>query len=147
MLKKILDAAGTIRGKQVGVLGLAFKPQTDDVRESVAIDLIRGLSRRGAIIKTFDPVAMESASKELTRGVEFSRNAYEVARDAQVLVIATEWNEFRMLDLAKLRRIMRKPVVVDCRNIYDPQKMSDLGFRYIGVGRGIPVAKRKRGGR
>jgi UDPglucose 6-dehydrogenase len=147
MLKKILDAVGSVRGKQVGVLGLAFKPQTDDVRESVALDLIRGLVRRGAIIKTFDPVAMERAEQELNRGVEFCQNAYEVARDAQALVIATEWNEFRMLDLGKLRRIMRKPIVVDCRNIYEPQKMNDLGFQYIGVGRGIPVQQKKRGRR
>jgi UDPglucose 6-dehydrogenase len=74
--------------------------------------------------------------------VEFRENAYEVARGADALVIATEWNEFRMLDLKKIRRIMRKPVVVDCRNIYDPPKMVDLGFRYFGVGRGTPVAFR-----
>ncbi len=144
MLQKILDVAGSVRGKQIGVLGLAFKPQTDDVRESLALDLIRGLRRRGAVIKAFDPVAMDCAAEQLGKNVEFCRNAYDVARGSQVLVIATEWNEFRMLDLAKIRRIMKSPVVVDCRNIYDPQTMTNLGFRYVSVGRGIPVKAKRR---
>ncbi|MDM7915152.1 MAG: UDP-glucose/GDP-mannose dehydrogenase family protein, partial [Candidatus Eisenbacteria bacterium] len=143
MLEKILAMTGNLRGKEIGILGLAFKPQTDDVRESVAIDLIRGLKRRGAQIRAFDPVAMETAARELGNGATFCDNAYEVAKGADVLVIATEWNEFRMLDLAKIRRIMREPVVVDCRNIYDPKMMASLGFRYACVGRGdgaAPVA-------
>jgi len=144
MLQKILDVAGSVRGKQIGILGLAFKPQTDDVRESVALDLIRGLRRRGAVIKAFDPVAMDCAAEQLGKNVEFCRNAYDVARGSQVLVIATEWNEFRMLDLTKIRRIMKSPVVVDCRNIYDPQTMTNLGFRYVSVGRGIPVKAKGR---
>ena len=139
MLQKILSVAGRVRGKEIGVLGLAFKPQTDDVRESVALELIRSLRRRGARIRTFDPVAMSRAAQEIKSGVLFCENAYDVARGAEVLVIATEWNEFRMLDLKKLRRIMKKPVVVDCRNIYDPPKMASLGFRYVCVGRGIPA--------
>ncbi|MBM3286890.1 MAG: UDP-glucose/GDP-mannose dehydrogenase family protein [Candidatus Eisenbacteria bacterium] len=143
MLEKILRIAGSVRGKEIGVLGLAFKPQTDDVRESVALDLIRGLRRRGTRIRTFDPVAMSRAAQELGRGVKFCGDAYEVAKGAQVLVIATEWNEFRMLDLRKLRRIMKSPIVVDCRNIYDPEKMVSLGFRYVGVGRGTPAARAK----
>lgn len=144
MLAKILEVAGSVRGKEVGVLGLAFKPQTDDVRESVALDLIRWLRRRGANVRAFDPVAMERAAEELPRGIDFRKNAYEVARGAQVLVLATEWNEFRMLDMAKIRRIMKKPVLVDCRNIYDPNKMTSLGFEYVGVGRGVGAVPQSR---
>ena len=144
MLEKILDVAGDVRGKEIGVLGLAFKPQTDDVRESVAIDLIRMLRKRGANVRAFDPVAMKTAAEEIRDPkVRYCDSAYEVATGAQVLVIATEWNEFRMLDLKKLRRIMKSPLVVDCRNIYDPVPMAELGFRYAGVGRGIPVAQRR----
>jgi UDPglucose 6-dehydrogenase len=145
MLKRILDIAGPVRGKTIGVLGLAFKPQTDDVRESVALDLIRKLRRRGAKIRAFDPVAMETAAKELGDGTEYCVDAYQVSRGADALVIATEWNEFRMLDLKKLRRTMKRAIVIDCRNIYDPQHMSDLGFKYVGVGRGIPVVRSKKG--
>ncbi len=147
MLQKILDAAGGVRGKEVGVLGLAFKPQTDDVRESVALDLIRWLRRRGANVRAFDPVAMERAAEELPRGVDFRKHAYDVARGAQVLVLATEWNEFRMLDMAKIRRLMKSPILIDCRNIYDPHKMVSLGFKYVSVGRGtgaVPRSRRKR---
>ncbi|MBD3161800.1 MAG: hypothetical protein GF328_06810 [Candidatus Latescibacteria bacterium] len=140
MLEKILKIAGNVRGKEIGVLGLAFKPQTDDVRESVALDLIRALRRRGASVRAFDPVARETAAAEIgDPKVDYCGSAYEVASGAEVLVIATEWNEFRMLDLKKLRRIMKSPMVVDCRNIYDPLQMDELGFRYVGVGRGIPV--------
>jgi UDPglucose 6-dehydrogenase len=144
MLKKILDATGSVRGKTIGILGLAFKPQTDDVRESVALDLIGSLSRKGAKIRAFDPVAMETATAQLGNKAEYCKDAYQVAAGADALVIATEWNEFRMLDLKKLRRIMKAPVVIDCRNIYDPQTMEDLGFRYAAVGRGIPVKKKGR---
>jgi UDPglucose 6-dehydrogenase len=138
MLAKIIEVVGSVRGKQIGVLGLAFKPQTDDVRESVALDLIRWLRRRGATVCAFDPVAMERAAKEMKNGARFCENAYEVAKGAQALVIATEWNEFRMLDMAKIRRIMRTPVLVDCRNIYEPAAMAALGFKYASVGRGQP---------
>jgi UDPglucose 6-dehydrogenase len=146
MLEKIVaSAGGNVRGKRIGVLGLAFKPQTDDVRESVAIYLIRALRRRGATISTFDPIAMKVAEGELSKGVTFCDNAYDVARGSQVLVIATEWNEFRMLDMAKIKRIMKSPVLVDCRNIYDPEKMASLGFRYVGVGRGLPRTPKGKG--
>jgi len=145
MLEKIIEVVGSVRGKQVGILGLAFKPQTDDVRESVALDLIRWLRRRGASVRAFDPVAMERAAKDLRSGVRFCENAYEVAKGAQVLVIATEWNEFRMLDMKKIRRIMKVPILVDCRNIYEPAKMISLGFRYVSVGRGTPRVPRAAG--
>lgn len=147
MLDKIIRQVGNLKGKQVGVLGLAFKPQTDDIRESVALDLIRWMRRRGAKVRAFDPIAMPATAKELGKAVEYCDNAYDVARGAQALVIATEWNEFRMLDLKKIHRLMKTPVVVDCRNIYDPGKMTATGFRYVGVGRGIPVTSAPKGAR
>ncbi|MBD3336414.1 MAG: nucleotide sugar dehydrogenase [Candidatus Eisenbacteria bacterium] len=142
MVEKIADAAGgDVKGKQIGVLGLSFKPRTDDVRESVAVDIVRDLVRKGARVRAFDPVAVPNA-KRILRKVEFGSDAYEVADGADALVIATEWNEFRMLDLGKIRRLMRAPLLVDCRNIYDPSAMERLGFAYVGVGRGEFLRRR-----
>jgi len=134
-------------GREAAVLGLSFKPQTDDLRESFALELIPALQRCGAVVRAFDPVAMERAAAVLPR-VTFCPDAYRAAAGADLLVIATEWNEFRMLDMRKIRRLMRTPNVVDCRNIYDPDRMAELGFRYAGVGRGVhgrrPAAKRSK---
>jgi UDPglucose 6-dehydrogenase len=141
MLKKIEGMIGDLKGKEVAVLGLSFKPQTDDVRYSVGIDLIHLMQKKGASVRTFDPVAMEAAGPQL-KNVLFAKDSYEAARGAELLVIATEWNEFRVLDLAKLRKLMKKPAVVDCRNIYDPAVMSAAGFRYEGVGRGRRIPER-----
>jgi UDPglucose 6-dehydrogenase len=124
------------RGRVVAVLGLSFKPQTDDMRESFALELVPALQRAGARVRAFDPVAMEQAALHL-RGVTFCENAYEAARGADLLVLATEWNEFRMLDMRKLHRLMRTPNLFDCRNIYDPEQMTGFGFRYAGIGRGV----------
>src|SRR5690606_335670 len=124
----------SLSGKQIAVLGLSFKPQTDDVRDSVAIDLIKAMQKEGARIRAFDPVAMERAAAEL-KNVQFAEDSYSAAEGADALVIATEWNEFRTLDLGKLLKLMRSPAVVDCRNIYDPAVMEQAGFRYMGVGR------------
>lgn len=135
MVEKIVEAAGSLRGKIVGVLGLSFKPRTDDVRESVALDIIRKLMKEGAKVRAFDPVAMPGA-RRILRKVDYCSDPYEVAEGAHALVIATEWNEFRMLDLKKIRRSMAVPLLVDCRNIYDPFAMQALGFNYVGVGRG-----------
>jgi UDPglucose 6-dehydrogenase len=149
MVEKIEEAAGSLRGKEIGVLGLSFKPRTDDVRESVALEIIRHLLRRGARVRAFDPVAIPNARRILPQ-VDYREDAYQVAEGAHALVIATEWNEFRMLDLAKIRRIMKEPLLVDCRNIYDPFAMEALGFRYVGVGRGEYLraqAQRKKGER
>lgn len=135
MLEKVRDVVGGgLAGKQIAVLGLSFKPQTDDVRDSVAIELIKAMQKEGAHIRAFDPVAMERAAAELSK-VEFADDSYSAARGADALVIATEWNEFRTLDLDKLRKQMRVAAVVDCRNIYDPAAMEQAGFRYVGVGR------------
>lgn len=154
MLEKIQSVVKNLKGAEIAVLGLSFKPQTDDVRDSVALDLIRLLAARGAKVRTFDPVAMEKAAEELgdVRSLRFTEDAYEAAKGADCLVIATEWNEFRMLDMGKLKRLLKKPIVVDCRNIYDPAKMKEQGFEHIGVGRGrrelapIESLRRKSGG-
>jgi UDPglucose 6-dehydrogenase len=141
MLEKIETAVGSLDGKVVAVLGLSFKPQTDDVRDSVGVDLVRMLQKKGAKVRAFDPVAMARAAEEL-RNVYFAEDSYDAATGADALVIATEWNEFRMLDLTKLRRLLRRPIVIDCRNIYEPDALTAAGFQYEGVGRGRRVPAR-----
>jgi UDPglucose 6-dehydrogenase len=134
MVDKIERMAGGLDGKVVGVLGLSFKPNTDDVRESPAIEVIRGLQDRGAQVRCFDPQAMENARREL-KGVVFCRDPYEVAEGSHALVLATEWNEFRKLDLEQIRARLAAPVLVDLRNVYEPEELRRAGFRYAGVGR------------
>ena len=137
MVAKIARAVGAPRGKRVGVLGLAFKPNTDDLREAPALTIIAGLKRRGIRVRAFDPVAMPGAGGfPALRGVEMVADAYEAARGAHALAIVTEWNEFRNMDLARIKRLMRKPVLCDLRNIYDPEEVEAAGMRYVGVGRG-----------
>ncbi len=139
MVEKICAAVGTPRGKRVGVLGLAFKPNTDDLREAPALTIIAGLKRRGVKVSAFDPVAMPGSRRlAAMRGVELAADAYEAARGAHALAIVTEWNEFRNLDLARLKRLMRKPVLCDLRNIYDPEEVEAAGMKHVGVGRGRP---------
>ncbi|MFH1097490.1 MAG: UDP-glucose/GDP-mannose dehydrogenase family protein [Candidatus Desantisbacteria bacterium] len=135
MVKKIKDAVWIIKGKTIGILGLAFKPNTDDMRFAPSIDIIKQLQIEGARIKAFDPVAMERA-EGLLEDVEFCKNAYEVAKDSDCLVILTEWNEFRELDLLRIKETMKNPVIIDGRNIYDPAKMKEMDIRYVGIGRG-----------
>jgi UDPglucose 6-dehydrogenase len=135
MVQKIEAAVGgDLSGKSVAVLGLSYKPNTDDVRDSPAIDIIRQLQDRGARVKSFDPHAMATAAREL-KDVEFGADAYSTLEGCDVLVLATEWNEFRMLDFDRIRELLREPVVVDLRNIYEPEAMARQGFRYSGVGR------------
>jgi UDPglucose 6-dehydrogenase len=129
-------AAGELRGKTVAVLGLSFKPGTDDIRDSPAIDLVRYLTERGARVRTFDPVSIANAREVLPPSVVYCEDAYDAASGADVLALATEWNEFRLLDLDRLRTQMASPVVVDLRNVWDPGKMREKGFIYTGVGRG-----------
>lgn len=133
-LRKIEETLWILSNKTIGVLGLSFKPNTDDIRSAPAIEIIRRLLNAGARIKAFDPQAMPKASKIL-RKVRFCKDAYETARRADALVITTEWNEFKELDLMRLKKIMREPVIIDGRNIYDPARMKRQGFRYVGVGR------------
>lgn len=135
MVKKIKDAVWIIKGKTIGVLGLAFKPNTDDMRFAPSIDIIKQLQTEGARIKAFDPVAIERA-EGLFSDIEFCKNAYEVAKDSDCLVILTEWNEFRELDLLRIKEAMKNPVIIDGRNIYDPVKMKEMGISYVSIGRG-----------
>jgi len=132
--KKIL---GSLTGKgphTVAILGLAFKPDTNDMRAAPSIDIIRALLRRGVRVRVFDPVVREGAAG-VPRGVVFAADAYDAARGADVLAVVTEWNEFRRLDLARVRRLMRRRAVVDLRNVYEPDAVRKLGFRYTSVGR------------
>jgi len=134
MVDKVADALGEVAGKTVALLGLAFKPETDDMRDSPTIPLITGLQSRGAAIRAYDPQAMDNA-KTMFENVTFCRDAYDAAKDADALVIATEWNEFRALNLSRLKSLVRQPLIVDLRNVYDPQRMKSEGFRYFSVGR------------
>jgi UDPglucose 6-dehydrogenase len=118
----------------IGLLGLAFKPNTDDLRQAPSLEIAADLISRGATVRAYDPAANAKA-KVLVPEIEFRRDAYAVARGADALLVVTEWNEFRQLDMARLKRTMRRPVVVDGRNIYDPPTMRELGFVYLGIGR------------
>jgi UDPglucose 6-dehydrogenase len=134
LLEKIARLAGGLRDKTIGVLGLAFKPNTDDLREAPAMELIESLLAQGATVKAFDPAGMDQAAR-LYPAVEMCKDAYAAAQDSDAIVLMTEWNQFRNLDLARIREALRQPVFVDGRNVYDPARMSDLGFVYEGVGR------------
>lgn len=131
-VRKLLD---TLEHKVIGVLGLSFKPNTDDMREAPSLDIIQALQAEGAHVKAYDPVAMERAGEVMPQ-VTFCATAYDAAKEADAILIVTEWNEFKQLDWAKLQRFMRQPIVVDGRNLYDPQEMANRGFIYWGVGRG-----------
>ena len=135
---------GSLKGKTVGLLGLAFKPNTDDMREAPSIDIARGLLKEGAQVRAYDPIAMENARVILPE-VEMCADPYALARGCDALVVVTDWNEFKQLDLERLRDLMSQPVVFDGRNIYDPEIMKRLGFRYRGVGRGYDGVKRAEG--
>jgi UDPglucose 6-dehydrogenase len=134
MVEKIQEMVGGVEGKTIGVLGLSFKPNTDDIRESAAIVIIEKLQELGAKVKTYDPAAMETA-KSVLKGVEFCSDPYKTARDCDALVLMTEWNEFRRLDFDRLRKDLKSPVFVDLRNVYDVSQMKEMGFKYCGVGR------------
>jgi UDPglucose 6-dehydrogenase len=134
MVEKVEKVCGGVQGKRVAVLGIAFKPETDDIRESASLRLIRDLQSRGASVTAYDPAAMENAKTEL-EGVTFAEDLYRCAEAADVLVLATDWNQFRKLDFAKLEESMRAKNFVDLRNLYEPADMKKLGWNYVGVGR------------
>jgi UDPglucose 6-dehydrogenase len=134
MLARIKKMVGTFEGKTFAVLGLAFKANTDDMRDAVSIDLIHGLLEKGARVRAFDPAAMEHA-RLLLPHARLCNDALDAARGAHCLVILTEWNEFKELNLAAVKKVMKTPIIVDGRNIYDPAKVKKLGFAYQGVGR------------
>ncbi|MCA6097339.1 UDP-glucose dehydrogenase family protein [Bradyrhizobium australafricanum] len=135
MARKVANVlGGELRGKTIGVLGLTFKPDTDDMREAPSIPLINGLIDFGAKVRAYDPIGMEQARKELPE-IEYCKDAYECARRADALVIVTEWRQFRALDLKRIKQEMKHPVVVDLRNIYRPDEMAAHGFTYDSIGR------------
>jgi UDPglucose 6-dehydrogenase len=135
MVDKIAGALdGELQGKTIGMLGLSFKPETDDMREAPAIDIVAGLEGRGASVRAFDPVAMEAARKTMPN-VTMCDDAYEACEEADVVVLMTEWNQFRMLDFERMKSVLAAPVVVDLRNVYEPHRMREAGFRYVSVGR------------
>ena len=130
----IAACGGSVAGKRIGLLGLAFKPNTDDMREAPALDMIPTLEAAGAVVSAYDPEATEQARSQLPN-VVYARSAYEALDGADVLVLLTEWDEFRALDLARVKRMLREPIVVDLRNVYRPEEMQRHGFVYHGIGR------------
>jgi len=135
IMQKIASLVDTVCGKQVGILGLAFKPNTNSVANSASIHLAKQLMQRGAHVKAYDPIAMPDAQQELTGNVRYCDSAYAVAEGADALVLSTGWPEFRTLDYDRIRRIIRRPVFVDTKNLLDGTRMKALGFEYLGVGR------------
>jgi UDPglucose 6-dehydrogenase len=134
---KVLSALWTLRGKRLAVLGLAFKGDTDDIRESPAIGIVKKLLEAGAIVTAYDPAAMERAKAELpsSEKLSYASGIYEAAKDADAVLILTDWKEFAAIDLARLNQAVRFPIVIDGRNLYKPQIMQDHGFTYVSVGR------------
>ncbi len=129
------EIVGALRGKTVGLLGLAFKPNTDDMRDAPAVEITHFLQHEGAHVRVYDPVAMGNAGASL-KDVSYCKSAYDVAQGADALILVTEWNEFKQLDMQRIARSMRQAVLLDARNIYEPSEMKALGFVYRGIGRG-----------
>lgn len=134
MIPKIEKLVGHLKGKAIAVLGLSFKPETDDMRDAPSVDIIRGLTERGATVRAYDPVAMKEAMK-IIPDITYVEDEYAAVEGADVLVFITEWNQFRALDMQRIRTLMRAPKIADLRNIYEPDDMRALGFDYVGVGR------------
>jgi UDPglucose 6-dehydrogenase len=134
LIKKIEDAIWIIKDKTIGILGLSFKPNTDDTRSAPSIDIISNLLARGAKIKAYDPQVKEPKDS-VFQNLQFCKDAYEVAKDSDCLVLLTEWQEFKELDFVKIKRLLKQPIIIDGRNLYEPYKMKKLGFEYIGFGR------------
>lgn len=137
---RITEMLGDLKGKTIGLLGLSFKPNTDDMRDAPSIDIANALLAAGSSVRAYDPVAMDNARAILPE-VEMYSDVYSMAEGCDALMVITEWNEFKQLDLAMLRDLMRQPVIFDGRNIYDPETMNKLGFHYHGLGRGYNGAK------
>jgi UDPglucose 6-dehydrogenase len=134
MVKKIEEKVGDLQGKTIGILGLSFKPNTNDVRESCSIVIIQGLLALGAKVRAFDPAAMEEA-KAVLPNLDLGEDAYDVAKGSDALVLVTEWNQFRRLDLPRIKGLLKNPIFIDLRNVYDPVQMKRAGFNYCCVGR------------
>lgn len=134
VVDKIERELSTVQSKTIAVLGLAFKQNTDDIRESPAIDVIRILLKKGATVKCFDPMAMENAKKVLPDLI-YCVDEYETAHNSDALIILTEWNQFRNLNLLKIKKLLKQPILIDSRNLYEPDKAKEMGFTYLGIGR------------
>jgi UDPglucose 6-dehydrogenase len=152
-LRKVQSALWTLRGKKLGVLGLAFKGGTDDIRESPALFLVQSLLQAGSKVTAYDPAAMDRAQQVVSSGITFATSPYEAARGADALLILTEWDEFANLDLNRLQEELEYPIIIDGRNLYDPEVMAAQGFTYYSIGRaashpdGVPAAVLKSGKR
>jgi UDPglucose 6-dehydrogenase len=134
MVEKIRREVGSLKGKVLAMLGVSFKPNTNDVREAPALSIAQALIDEGATVRAFDPVALEESRRILPQLIP-CRDAYDAAREADGVVIVTEWNQFRNLDFGRLKTLMRVPVLIDLRNIYDPERVASAGFKHISVGR------------
>lgn len=136
MVKKIRDMlGGSEAGKTLAVLGLTFKPETDDMREAPSLTILPALLEKGARIKAHDPKGIEEAKRFLPQDIEYEANAYDACQDADAVILMTEWNQYRALDLEKIKNCLKEPVFIDLRNVYEPDKLKSLGFKYRGVGR------------
>jgi UDPglucose 6-dehydrogenase len=134
MVDKIRATLGDLKGKTLGVLGLSFKPNTNDLRDAPALTIVEQLLAEGASVRAYDPEALEEATKVLP-GLTPCTDAYQAVQGADALVLVTEWNQFRNLDFERVKTVMRHPVVIDLRNIYEPSRMAATGLRYVSVGR------------
>ena len=135
LVDKIRDEVGqSLHGRVVGILGLSFKPNTDDIRDAPSLSVIEQLVRCGAQVRAYDPAAIKAATGEID-GIIPARDPYECAAGADALALVTEWNEFKHLDLVRLRNLMRQPIIVDGRNVYDPATIRAAGFKYVSFGR------------
>jgi UDPglucose 6-dehydrogenase len=138
MVRQITDACGgSVAGKRIGVLGVTFKPNTDDMRDSPSLVILPALLGEGASVRAFDPEGMREARKMIP-DVEWCQDAYETMEEADALVVLTEWNQFRGLDLDRARSLMRTPLIIDLRNIFDPAQVTEAGFAYTSIGRPQP---------
>ncbi|MGB2662041.1 MAG: UDP-glucose/GDP-mannose dehydrogenase family protein [Candidatus Omnitrophota bacterium] len=136
VVRKVTEMLWNLPDKVIGVWGLAFKPNTDDIRSAPAIDIVKTLLKEGAKIKAFDPAAMEKAKEELGDKITYCKDVYEAAQDCDCIILMTEWNEFKEVDWQHVKNVMKQPVLLDGRNIYDQGKMKKMGFKYSGIGRG-----------
>ena len=133
-VKLVEQSLWNLSGKTVGVLGLSFKPDTEDMRFAPSIDIINKLQEDGVKIKAYDPQAIAEA-KKVFKGIQYAKNPYDAVKGADAMLVLTEWNEFRELDLKKVKKLLKRPIVIDGRNIYSPAEMEKLGFRYYSIGR------------
>jgi UDPglucose 6-dehydrogenase len=134
MVKKIRNAMGVLEGKTIAILGLSFKPNTDDIRDAPSLYIIQGLLKEKANIRVYDPVSMKEVEKIIS-GIKYCKDSYDAAKGADALVIVTEWNQFRNLELDKIKKLLNGPYFFDLRNVYEPQRLKEKGFKYFCVGR------------